>query len=210
MSIFRRFLAALMVLCLLVGVMPSIAFAAETGTKANNELEVKDYNTFLANLKILENYAKVYAATNPGNDVTELVLNYVRTGVERYLDGNWKTLAGEEKTDFVNYVAAQDAANGTTVRCLRNIVVKNFILPNGDQADFGHMFGVLNIAYINATVTADLGGWAGDICDLLQYSSKNGKVPAGTIDEMAAYVLKNCFGVDASGCGPLWAMALPI
>ena len=199
MSKLRRILAALMVLCLLVGVLPSAAFAAETGTKASDELEVKDYNTFLANLKVLESYAKVYAATNPGNDVTELVLNYVRTGVERYLDGNWKTLAGEEKTDFVNYVAAMDAEKGTTVRCLRNIVVKNFILPNGDQADFGHMFGVLNIAYINTTATADLGGWAGDICDLLQYSNKSGNVPAGTMDEMADYVRENCFGVDASG-----------
>ena len=41
--------------------------------------------------------------------------NYIRTGVEKYTDGNWNLLAGEEKTAFVSYVAIQDEANGTSV-----------------------------------------------------------------------------------------------
>ena len=49
------------------------------------ELEVTNYADFLANLKVLETYADAFAAANPGRDAGELVLNFIRTGVERYL-----------------------------------------------------------------------------------------------------------------------------
>ena len=157
---------------------------------------VADYQSFLDNLKVLEGYADRYAST-ANKTAAELVINFIRTGVERYNDGNWKTLAGEEITGFTTYVAEQDAAKGTTAMLLRNIIIDDFKLPNGNKTDFGHMFGTLNIAYINSVESTDLGGWAGDICDLLRYSKESGNVPAGTIDEMAAYILENCFGIDA-------------
>lgn len=162
---------------------------------SDEELTVEDYDTFLAELKVLEQYADEYAATS-GKSAGELIVNFIRTGVERYQDGNWKVLAGEEITGFTAYVQEQDAANATTVMRLRNIVIEDFYLPNGDQTDFGHMFGTMNISYV-APKSADLAGWAGDLCDLLLFSKEYGNVPAGTVDEMAAYILENCFGVDA-------------
>ncbi len=184
-----RILAMLLALIMCVSVLhPSVAFAAAG---------VADYQSFVSNLKVLENYADAYAAANSNQDAKELVINFIRTGVDRYNDGNWKTLAGEEITGFTSYVEAQDAANGTTAMLLRNIIIKDFTLPNGDLVDFGHMFGTLNIAYVNAQASADLGGWAGDICDLILYSKSYGSVPSGTVDEMAAYIKEYCFGVNA-------------
>ena len=162
--------------------------------------EVTNYADFLKYLKELEGYAEAYAKSTTNakhKDTNLLVINFIRTGVDRYLDGNWKTLAGEEITEFTAYVKEKAAENNSDVMKLRNIVVRNFILPNGNQTDFGHMFGTMNIAYIASVESADLGGWAGDLCDLILYSKNFGSVPAGTIDEMAAYILENCFGVDA-------------
>ena len=160
---------------------------------------VSDYGTFVSELKVLETYADAFVRdVDPNKDPKMLVLNYIRTGVERYTQGLWNVLAGDEVTAFTSYVAEQDAANGTTVENLRDIIVSDFRLPNGNQVDFGHMFGTLNISYITSSIyTADLAGWSGDICDLISYSKKYGNVPAGTVDEMAAYVLEKCFGVDA-------------
>ena len=59
------------------------------------------------------------------------------------------------------------------------------------------MFGTLNIATVASQESADLGGWAGDICDLLYYAKNYGNVPAGTVEERVAYIKNNCFGVDA-------------
>ena len=197
-TMFVRMLALLLACVICFGlVQPAAVLAAETEEETQSEeAGVADYASFLANLKVLEGYADAYAATS-GKNANELTINFIRTGVDRYNDGNWKTLAGEEITGFTTYVQEQDAANGTTAMLLRNIIIDDFYLPNGDQVDFGHMFGTLNIAYVAAVQTADLGGWAGDICDLMIYSKDYGNVPAGTVDEMAAYILENCFGVNA-------------
>ena len=173
-----------------------------TGTISDADYgSVTNYDDFMANLKTLEAYADTYAAA-VSRDPGELVLNFIRTGVERYQDDNWETLAGQEIVGFTSYVAAQDAEKGTTAMNLKNIVIKDFTLPNGNKVDFGHMFGCMNISYVNKG-SADLSGWSGDICDLLQYSVANldaiNKATDGSIEAMAAYVQQNCFGVDASG-----------
>ncbi|MBE6768071.1 MAG: hypothetical protein E7549_04075 [Ruminococcaceae bacterium] len=181
-----RILALMLTALLCIGMLPLSALAGS----------VTNYADFMADFKLLEVYADEFAAQS-GKDPGELVLNYIRTGVERYQTGTWETLAGEEITAFTEYVAAQDAACGTTVADLRDIVIHDFQLPNGNPADFGHMFGTMNISYVASAVQSDdLSGWAGDLCDLLYYSVGVG-VPAGTVDEMAAYIVKNCFGVDA-------------
>ena len=172
---------------MIVGILPMSALAAGS---------VTEYPAFVSALKVLEGYADTYAVTS-GKDAGELVINFIRTGVDRYNDGNWKTLAGEEIVGFTSFVEQQDAANGTNAMDLKDIVIDDFKLPNGDLTDFGHMFGTMNIAYIAATATADLGVWAGDLCDLLYFSKNYGNVPAGTIEEMADYVRTKCFGVDA-------------
>ena len=181
-----RWLALVLAIVMVVGMLPLTALAGS----------VYDYEAFISALKVLEGYADTYAATS-GKDSGELVINFIRTGVDRYNDGNWKTLAGEEITGFTAYVEEQDEANGTNAMDLRDIVIDDFALPNGDLTDFGHMFGTMNIAYVAATASADLGGWAGDLCDLLLYSKEYGNVPAGTVDEMADYIRVNCFGVNA-------------
>ena len=156
----KRALSLLLAVIMLVGVLPISVFSAGS---------VTNYDDFMEDLVQLEAYAETYGSTNY-RDPGELVLNFIRTGVERYQDDNWETLAKPEITAFTSYVEQQDAKNGTTVMDLRDIVPDAFTLPNGNQVDFGHMFGCMNISYVNAG-SADLSGWAGDLCDLLYYSS---------------------------------------
>ena len=186
----KKWLSFILAVVMIVGLLPLGASA-----------EVTNYADFMTDLKQLEIYAQEYA-TAVSRDPGELVLNFIRTGVERYQDSNWTTLAGQEIVGFTNYVKAQDAENGTSVMDLRDIVIDEFYLPNGDQTDFGHMFGCMNISYV-AQGSADLSGWAGDICDLLQYSVANlddiTENTDGTVESMAAYIQEHCFGIDASG-----------
>ena len=163
-----KWLAALLAVLMLMGMMPLSVFAA--GGKVTN------YADFLENLKQLEIYADEFAAES-SRDPGELVLNFIRTGVERYQDGNWEALAGREITVFTEYVEQQDAANGTTAMDLRDIVIKDFTLPNGNPADFGHMSGTMNISYVATAVQSDdLAGWAGDLCDLLYYAAERAQI----------------------------------
>lgn len=183
-----KWLSFLLAVVMIVGMLPLSAFAAGS---------VTTYQEFLSALKVLEVYADSYAATS-GKDSGELVLNFIRTGVERYQTGTWETLAGEEITGFTEYVESQDAANGTNAMDLRDIIIDDFKLPNGNPSDFGHMFGTMNISYVASAIQSDdLSGWAGDVCDLIYYSAFRETVPAGTVDEMAAYILEKCFGVNA-------------
>ena len=203
-----KLLAFVLVVATVICALP-LAALAETADTSKSTATVTEYehgsvtsfDDFLKNLKVLETYAVAYAAASK-RDAGELVLNFIRTGVERYQDDNWSTLAGQEIVGFTSYVAGQDAANGTTAMNLKDIVIKDFITPNGNQVDFGHMFGCMNISYVNKG-SADLSGWAGDICDLLRYSVENiDKINAntdGTVESMTAYVLENCFGTDAAG-----------
>jgi len=191
----KKWLPVLLAVVMIVGMLPQSIFAAETGSVTN-------YTDFMANLKVLEGYAEEYAAEIHGKDAGELVLNFIRTGVERYQDDNWNTLAGTENTGFTSYVEAEDSEKGTSAMSLKNIVIDNFKLPNGNKVDFGHMFGCMNISYV-APGSADLSGWAGDICDLLQYSVANidaiNANTDGSVEKMAEYIQAHCFGVDASG-----------
>ena len=187
-SVTVKLITLALTLCMLVGLVPMTAFAAGS---------VTNYPDFLAQLKQLEIYADEYSASS-GKDSGELVLNFIRTGVERYQTGTWNALAGEEITGFTAYVEEQDAANGTTAMNLRDIVIDDFVLPNGNPADFGHMFGTMNISYVAAAIQSDdLSGWAGDVCDLIFYCVEKSLVPSGTIDEMAKHIRENCFGVNA-------------
>ena len=84
----------------------------------------------------------------------------------------------------------QDAANGTTAGALRSLT--EFILPNGDEVDFVHMFGCMDISYHTmktnasaATINGDLGGWGGDICDLIDYTKKYSPLTSATVEDMA-------------------------
>ena len=225
-----KVLSLLLVMTMFLGLAPMYAWA-ETGTGTDTGLTigaemvadgedstvtdepaidedsygfVTSYSQFMELFVQLEVYAQEYADLY-NKDPGLLVLNFVRCGVERYLDSNWRTLAGEHEEGFTNFVIAKDADEANTVKVMPLRNIKNFTIPNGqvngkgkdDSVDFGHMFGCMNISYFNKG-GADISGWAGDLCDLLKYSVEFGNVPDGTIDQMAAYIKDFCFGVDAS------------
>lgn len=168
-----RLLSILMATVMLFGLLPLAAFAE------NNEAAGMQYSDFLASLTVLEEYADVYAREHSGEDATALVINYIRTGVEKYTSGAWTAFCGPENTNFSGYVAEQDTANSTTAGILRSL--NEFKLPNGDAVDFAHMFGAMDMAYHTGNQsTADLGSWAGDICDLLQLTTNAGVT--GTVE----------------------------
>lgn len=154
---------------------------------------VSDYAGFLSALKMLEDYADDYAIAN-GEDAAGLVINYIRTGIEKYNTDSWAILAGPENTGFTSYVAEQDAVNSTNVGGLRGI--GEFEIPNGQTVEFAHMFGAMNIAYYNnnAVVNADFGSWAGDIVDLMEYTK--GKLARTDIESMDQEIRESYLGVD--------------
>ena len=171
---------------------------------------VADYAAFLSGLKLLEGYAQTYAAENAGENVNALIINFIRTGVERYTSGTWEMVCGKENTAFTAYVAEQDAANGTSASALKNI--ENFALPNGDPADLGHVFGAMDVAnyakvqgMTEAAVQAraDMGSWAGDITDLM-YCAENVDIPDRVdtsetdVDVLAANIRARYLGVPYS------------
>lgn len=152
-------------------------------------------------------YAQTYAAENAGENVNALIINFIRTGVERYTSGTWEMVCGKENTAFTAYVAEQDAANGTSASALKNI--ENFALPNGDPADLGHVFGAMDVAnyakvqgMTEAAVQAraDMGSWAGDITDLM-YCAENVDIPDRVdtsetdVDVLAANIRARYLGV---------------
>ncbi|MDO4622412.1 MAG: phosphodiester glycosidase family protein [Eubacteriales bacterium] len=167
---------------------------AEPEEQLGDTARVSDWETFLADLRQLEAYAEAYVDEN-GGDVNELVINYIRTGVEKYTDADWVTLAGAEKTAFVKYVAEKDAENNTTASGLRSLA--EFTVPNGDAVEFNHLFGALNIAIFNQgnQGNIDLGSWAGDLVDLMEYSHTKG-VAATEVEAMAQEIREKYLGVD--------------
>lgn len=178
---------------------------------ALGEPEIEAYDEFIENLGLLEEIACMYTAENPGSDPLELIIKYIRTGVDRYNSGSWGIMAGYENADFASYVRVlENSMNAETesideylkVTALKNI--NNFELPNGDIVDFGHMFGTMDIAYTNKNSEnhADVGGWAGDLVDLMSCSDSH--TVTGTVEEMVKvisdnYLLGNCDHSDTFG-----------
>ncbi|MBQ3073081.1 MAG: phosphodiester glycosidase family protein [Ruminococcus sp.] len=163
---------------------------------ALGEPEVESYEEFLINLAYLEEIASLYVQSNPGKDPVALIIKYIRTGVDRYNSGSWGIMAGYEDAGFAKFVKdAENAINAElpveeriAVTGLKNI--NNFDLPNGDRVDFGHMFGMMDIAYHNkgSENHADVGGWAGDLVDLLTQVDRHEL--KGSVDEMVKEISK--------------------
>ena len=153
-----------------------------------------DYDTFVASLKVLEGYASDYVLLHSDEDAVALVLNFIRTGTEKYTSDSWTMLAGAENTGFSSYVAEQDSDNGTTAQAVRG--VSAFVAPDGTLVEFAHMFATMDLAYNNgkATATLDYGGWAGDLVDLLEYT--NGKLTATETEEMISEILSGYLATE--------------
>ena len=175
--------------------------ALAEGTDNTAEKRIEDYESFIMGVSLLEELAYAYSMENPGVDPLDLVIKYIRTGVDRYNDGSWNIMAGYEDKAFAEFVIACEemfAAEGyeLNISGLKNI--SNFYLPNGDWADLGHVFGTMDITYNNngSENHADVGGWAGDLVDLLDLADLKGV--SGTIEEMAAEIREKYLGSDYS------------
>ena len=161
---------------------------------------------FLTNIGYLEMMAEEYAKAHPGTDPLALVLNYLRTGVENYTSGSWAIMAGAEDKDFLKYVQeAEDAINSdpaievwVNVSGLKKI--RGYANTHGELNVYtnsslvtildGHLFGTMDMTYHNkgSQNHADVGGWVGDLTDLLSTSDEFG-VPANlTLDEKVEYI----------------------
>ncbi|MGN1081012.1 MAG: hypothetical protein ACI4QV_02870, partial [Acutalibacteraceae bacterium] len=185
-------LSVLLTIAMLLGtLLPITAYAADTDTVES--APVSEYSSFISSLKELEVYADSYAASS-GEDALGLVHNYIRTGIERYNSDSWAILAGAENTAFTAFVKQQDEANGTNAQGLRGI--EEFVIPNGQELEFSHMFGAISVAYYNsyATVSWDFGSWAGDICDLMIFSKD--QVSSTDVESLTTEIRENYLGVD--------------
>ena len=161
---------------------------------------ITDYATFVENLAILEQAAQQYALANPGTDPLNLVIKYIRTGVERYNSGSWNIMAGYEDAGFRKFAdEMEDAYNvqlpqDQWVAMSSLKYIEEFTLPNGDLVDFGHMFGTMDITYHNnnSVAHADVGGWCGDLVDLLSTSSAYiGDNYSSDLETTVAYIADN-------------------
>ncbi len=169
---------------------------------ALGEAVITTYDQFLKNLAVLEELTDTYVKKMaPGKDPAGLIIKYIRTGVDRYNTGSWNIMAGYEDADFAKYIAAQEENHNNNltegeplmeVTALKN--VENFILPNGNYVDFGHMFGSMDITYTNKSSQGhmDVSGWAGDLADLMSLSDQFG-VESTTIEGMVAEIKENYF-----------------
>ena len=166
---------------------------------------IEDYETFIFSLALLEEVANIYVSeVDPSQDPLDLVIKYIRTGVERYNSGSWGIMAGYENLDFAKYVAMiEDEVNLTASSTDEMISIgslkklKNITLPNGETTDIGHMFGTMDITYHNnfGVNHADVGGWAGDLVDLLEFSDYM-KI-SGSLDEMIEQINEQTFLITA-------------
>ena len=147
---------------------------------ALGEQSIDTFEELLKYLPKLEEWAVEYAKVTPGTDPVSLVIKYIRTGVDRYNSGSWGIMAGYEDAGFAKYVAEkEDEFNSAfTEEEFDQMLqvsgfkdMKEFVLPNDSDfyVDFGHMFGTMDITYTNkgSQNHADVGGWAGDLVDLL-------------------------------------------
>lgn len=173
---------------------------------ALGEPEINTYEDFVSNLAYLENLAAEYIKINPGNDPLELMIKYIRTGVDRYNSGSWGIMAGYENKEFADFVRRYENMLNTEIEnvsdYMRFTALKNInvlTLPNGNRVDLGHMFGTLDIAYTNkgSVNHADVGGWAGDLVDLITSADADGYDGVkGEVEDMVktlkeSYFLKN-------------------
>lgn len=171
--------------------------------ETEKETSISDYNSFLTQIKVLYGYAQEYAADHAKENVDALIINYIRTGVKKYTSDSWQIIAGAEKTEFVSYVEKRDDEEGTSASTLRNI--ESFTLPNGNHVDFAHMFGTMDItSYCRMSgateevslARADMGGWAGDVCDLISMTNEL-NVSASDIEALSTLIRTDYLGEDA-------------
>ena len=95
----NRFIKTFSLLLAFMLALAPVLNLAETMTDADiliaerNVKSGEEFSAFLANLEVLESYAGEYAPVT-GESAVGLVINYIRTGIEKYNTGSWAILAG--------------------------------------------------------------------------------------------------------------------
>ncbi len=163
---------------------------------------ILNWETFKEGLEALEYYATVYAQNNPGKDPMKLMINFLRTGVDRYNDDSWETMAGAPETSFIKDVLAYDDIYGTHAYALREIDYQKITMPNGEEMEFDHLFGALNVSSKNnyGVNNTDFGSWVGDLCDLILFAHECGFNASDfdSIEAMVAEVSSKYFGKNSN------------
>ena len=115
-----------------------------------------DFAKFIADYQKLENMSKEYNSSG----YQKRVLVYIRSS--KYNSTQWNMLGGTLESDFVTYVQEHD----NSVEYLRTKEILTY--PNStNQIDFVHMIATLNLVMTGDNNSADLGGWGGDLCQLV-------------------------------------------
>jgi len=179
--------------------------------------QIETVDEFLRNIGYLELMAEQYAKVHPGADPLGLVLNYMRTGVENYTSGSWAIMAGPEDKDFLKYVQEmEDAKNSDpSINVWVNVSglkkLKTYESPSNEKDPYnnssvkclsGHFFGTMDMTYHNkgSQNHADVGGWVGDLVDLLSTTDQYGVDANLTLEEKIAYVHEHyLFSGDIAG-----------
>ena len=175
---------------------------------------ITTYEQFIESLIELEKLTAEYIQLNPGKDPLGMMIEYIRTGVDRYNSGSWNIMAGYEDPDFAKFISQREDEINAQYDNVEDMIkvtalkdIHEFVLPNGDGVDFGHMFGTMDITYHNnfSENHADVAGWAGDLVDLLTTSDRhnvytpdeNGVYP--TIEEMTKEIGEKYLNHDIAG-----------
>lgn len=160
-----RLLAAALAGLALAGAAASPGVAVPRAHAAVTVASPSSFQALVGDLGPLETYARQYAGSHPGTSVDGLLLVYLRTANPAYDDSRWAALGGERDPAFESYVEDQDGQNDTSAADLKRL--RAVTLPNGEVTDAVHMFATMNLGTPPGTAAADLGGFAGDITDLM-------------------------------------------
>ena len=115
-----------------------------------------DFLQFINDYQKLENLSKEYNSSG----YQKRVLVYIRSS--KYSSTQWNMLGGSLDSNFVTYVHEHDSS----VEYLRTKEILTY--PNStNQIDFVHMIATLNLVMTGDNNSADLGGWGGDLCQLV-------------------------------------------
>ena len=190
----KKLLSLVLALCLLITVLPMQA-KAEAAV-------ITDYQAFVKNLAVLEEYAVAYAAENPGKDPALLTMKYIRAGLEEYDSGIWNVIAGTEDSRFADFARSKEAAHNAAASAENKVNVSGLKglgviqTPNGDKVDMGQVFAVMDVFYQNdgLNLYADAAGWAGDVVDLMALADSEGV--SGTVEEMVQEIREDYFLTD--------------
>ena len=190
MNNLKKVLSLALVICMLLTVLPLQA-------KAESAV-ITDYQEFIQNLAVLEEYAVSYSAANPGKDPASLVMKYIRTGVDEYDSGFWNVIAGNGDSKFDSFVSSKEAAHNAAnpsspvnVSGLKGL--GQLQTPNGDKVEMGHVFAVMDVSCHNEgdNLYTDAAGWVGGVVALMVLADSEDV--SGTVEEMVTELREDYF-----------------